>query len=57
LTRTIFFVHVLCMYELVYVLEDHFHILVIYWMDLWKINDDDDDDRTSKTMFERKEHI
>jgi hypothetical protein len=30
------------MYELLYVLEDHFHILVIYCMDLWEINDDDD---------------
>jgi hypothetical protein len=26
------------MFELVYVLEDHFHILVIYCMDLWEIN-------------------
>jgi hypothetical protein len=26
------------MFEMVYVLEDHFHILVIYCMDLWEIN-------------------
>jgi hypothetical protein len=32
------FLYVLCMFELVYVLEDHFHILVIYCMDLWEIN-------------------
>jgi hypothetical protein len=27
------------MYELVHVLEDYFHILVTYCMDLWEIND------------------
>jgi hypothetical protein len=38
LTSAIF----LYMYYLVYVLDDHFHILVIYCMDLWEINDDDE---------------
>jgi hypothetical protein len=39
------------MYELVYVLKDHFHILVKYCMDLWEINDDDERaERTTSTF-------